>query len=491
TLLKVPTEGGPAQAIADAPSGRGGVWGRDGTIFFAPRFSGPIVRVSADGSGPRPVTSLDANAGENSHRYPELTADGDVLLFTVPHVAGLVDAHDIAAVRLSTGERKTLLRGGVHAYHVASGYLVFSRASTLMAMAFDARTLETRGAPVSVLDGIDYRWLGALSDFAVSSNGTVVYLPNSMRSAELVRIRRDGSVRAVPVPQARYLSVSVSPDGRSAVVNADQGDLTELDVVDLERGTRRPFSRGHRDEVPFWSPDGSRILFSSNRFNDAMALFWMPVGSVAEPREIPAPGQWRFITSIKLDGCTVVYGNVSPETGWDIWSNPIDEKTGSRKLLGSGARELSARVSPDGQTLAFVSDESGRYEVYLSDYPSVSKRIQVSSAGGTQPIWAHSGRELFPLSADALMGVSLDPPRLDAATPVLMFRAPFIASYELSLPYDVLPDDRAFIVIRTVGGMEKSHVNVVQNWPARLRCGLEAPPPLHTSRVDIGNQRRG
>src|SRR5262249_226452 len=210
-----------------------------------------------------------------------------------------------------------------------------------------------------------------------------------------------------------------------------------------------------------------------------------------EPREIPAPGQWRFITSITRDGRTVVYGNVSPETGWDIWSNPIDEKTGSRKLLGSGARELSARVSPDGQTLAFVSDESGRYEVYLSDYPSVSKRIQVSSAGGTQPIWAHSGRELFYLSDDALMSVSLDPTRLDAATPVLMFRAPFIATYHLTLPYDVLPDARAFIVIRRVGGMEKSHVNVVQNWPARLRCGLEAPPPLHTSRVDIGNQRRG
>ena len=291
-LLKVSLEGGPAQRIADAPSGRGGVWRSDGMIFFAPTFSGPIVQVSANGGVPQPVTVLDAKAGEDSHRFPELMPNGDVLLFTARHGAGFEDA-TVAAVRLATGERMTLLTGGVKGRYVPTGHLVFARATTLMAVAFDPQSLEARGSPMALLDGVDYRAIGGVSDFAVSDAGTLVYVPASAQAAELVRVQLDGSARSIGVPLAPFRAVSLSPDGRFGVVSTDRGERTDLHILDIDRGVLRPLSRGYRDETPFWCPHDARIIFSSSR-KAPMALFSVSVGAAEQPHEIPISWTMAF-----------------------------------------------------------------------------------------------------------------------------------------------------------------------------------------------------
>ena len=373
-LLKVPLEGGPAQRIADAPSGRGGVWRSDGMIFFAPTFSGPIVQVSATGGTPRPVTVLDAKAGEDSHRFPELMPNGDVLLFTARRGAGFEDA-TVAAVRLSTGERITLITGGVKGRYVTTGHLVFARATTLMAVVFDARSLQARGSPTAMLEGMDYRSAGGVSDFAISDTGTLVYVPTSAQAAELVRVQLDGSTRSIGVRPAPFRAISLSPDGRFGVVSIDRGERTELHVLDVSRGILRPLSHGYRDETPFWHPDDARIIFSSSR-KGAMALFSVSIGAAEQPHEIPAAGQWRFVTSISPDGRTVLYRNDSPETGSHIWTQPIDGSAPGRMLLGTPASEHYAVLSPDGRTLVFGSDESGMVELYAVTYPALAERIR-------------------------------------------------------------------------------------------------------------------
>jgi serine/threonine-protein kinase len=468
-LLKVPLEGGPAQRIADAPSGRGGVWRADGTIFFAPTFSGPIVQVSANGGVPQPVTVLDAKAGEDSHRFPELMPNDDVLLFTARHGAGFEDA-TVAAVRLSTGERMTLITGGVKGRYVPTGHLIFARATTLMAVALDAQSLEVRGSPTALLDGVNYRSLGGVSDFAVSDTGTLAYVPTSAQAAELARVQLDGAARSLGVPPAPFRAISLSPDGRFGVVITDRGERADLHILDVRRGILRPLSRGYRDDTPFWHPDGARIIFSSSR-RAPTGLFSVTVGAAEQPHEIPSAGQWRFITSIAPDGRTVLYGNVSPETGWDIWMQPIDGAAPGRKLLGTPANERYAALSPDGRTLVFGSDESGRDEVYAVTYPGLEERTQVSVSGGSEPVWAHSGRELFYRAGDALMAVKVDAgQRLNVGAPTVVFRAPFLGGHEFRKSYDVFPDDRGFVIVRTSGEPEKARINIIQNWFEELKA---------------------
>ena len=438
-------------------------------IFFAPTFSGPIFQVSAIGGIPRPVTRLDDKAGEDSHRFPELMPNGDVLLFTARRGAGFEDA-TVAAVRLSTGERMTLITGGVKGRYVLTGHLVFARATTLMAIAFDARSLEVRGSATAMLEGIDYRSMGGVTDFAISDTGTLAYVPISTQAAELVRVQLDGSARPVGVHAAPFRAISLSPDGRFGVLCTDRGDRTDLDVLDINRGIASPLSRGYRDETPFWHPDGARIIFSSSRIAPT-ALFSVAIGAGEQPHEIPSAGQWRFVTSIAPDGRTVLYGNVSPETLWDIWTQPIDGAAPGRELLGTPANERYAVLSPDGRTLVFGSDESGRMELYAATYPGLAERIQISVSGGVEPVWAHSGRELFYRAGDALMAVKIGTdPRLSVGAPTVVFRAAFVVGNEFVQSYDVLPDDRGFVIIRALGGSEKAHINVVQNWSEELKA---------------------
>ena len=472
-LLRVPIEGGPAQFIASAPTGRGGAWRADGVIFFAPTFSGPIFKVGADGGTPTAVTALEVAKGENSHRFPHLMPGGDVLLFTVRTGAGFDDAR-IDAIRLSTGERSTLLRGGVNGQYVSSGHLLFGRATTLMAAPFQADRLETRGSPVPVLEGVDFRSLGGVSDFAASQNGTVVYVPSSSQPAELVRFSRDGSASAVEAPHAPYRAISLSPDGRQAVVNVARGNQAELSIVDLERGTLRAVSREHRDENPLWSPDGTRIFFASSR-QPPMALFWAPIDSSREPSEIRSAGQWRFLSSVTPDGKSLLYGDYTPETAWDVWEQPLNGDAPARQVLATRASERYAQLSPDGRTLVFGSDESGRVELYAAAYPSLTGRIQISTSGAIEPVWSHSGQELFYRTEDALVAVRIDSaPRMKAGPPTVLFRTAFIRGYEHVQSYDVLPGDRGFLVIRALGGTEKSRIDVIHDWGAELAARV--PP---------------
>jgi Tol biopolymer transport system component len=233
-------------------------------------------------------------------------------------------------------------------------------------------------------------------------------------------------------------------------------------------------TRGYRDETPFWCPNDARIIFSSSR-RAPMSLFSVTVGGAEQPQEIPSAGRWRFVSSITPDGRTVLYNDVSPETRADVWAQPIDGAVPGRQLLGTSANERHAVLSPDGRTLVFGSDESGRDELYAVTYPALADRMQISLSGGAEPVWAHSGRELFYRASDALMVVTIGRgPRLDVGAPTVLFRAPFVAGHELVQSYDVLPDDRGFVMLRTLGGPEKAHVSIVQGWFEELKAKVPA-----------------
>jgi Tol biopolymer transport system component len=201
----------------------------------------------------------------------------------------------------------------------------------------------------------------------------------------------------------------------------------------------------------------------------------MAVDSTDAPREIQAAGAWRFIESVSHDGRTLLYGDVGSDTGWDLWAQPLDAGAPARKLFASSFQERYARLSPDGRTLVFTSDESGRSEVYAVTYPDLGHRVQVSTAGGSEPVWAHSGREVFYRADDAVVVVSIDTAAsLTAGTPVTLFETPLIRGNALIRSYDVLPGDRGFVVIRAVSGRESAHVQVVQNWPEEVKAKVSS-----------------
>jgi eukaryotic-like serine/threonine-protein kinase len=485
-LRKVSIDGGPPQTIADAPSGRGAVWRLDGAIFFAPMQSGPIVQVSADGGTPRPVTTLDQAAGENSHRFPALIDNGRVLLFTA-RLGGSFENARVVAVRLASGERKTLVHGGLFGRWLPTGYLVFAKGTTLMAAPFDAARLEMLASPTPVLEGVRYNGTGGISDFALSDTGTLVYAPAALywAPAELARVSRDGTVQPIATDHLPFRDVSIAPNGRVAAVSADHGDDVDLWLVDVTRGTLRPLVRGFRNETPFWTPDGAQIVFSSNR-RGPTNIFSLRLDRPDEPRPVFTSREWQFATSLTPDGRGVLYGEVKADTGWDIWTQPLDGATAARKLLGTPAHERYARLSPDGRVMAFVSDESGRNEVYVVSYPQLAVRVQVSSSGGSQPIWARSGRELFYRADDALMSVQVD----TAAAPIavggatVLFHASFRSMPVYALGYDVMPDDRGFVMIRALTA-ETTQVNVVLNWCEEVNRSVGAAEKVTRRLVDF------
>jgi hypothetical protein len=379
-----------------------------------------------------------------------------VLLFTARTFGGFENAQ-IATLDLKSGVRKNLVRGGVHGRYVSTGHLVFAKGTTLMAAPFDLGRVEVLGSPIAILEGVRYHAIGGVADYSISDTGTLAYAAAFAKPGELVRVSRDGLVRNITNESLSYREVRVSPNGREIAVTSEVGDQTDLWIVDAERGTTRLLTHGYRNETPVWSPDGRRIIFSSNR-NGPTSLFWLPTDRSEDPRSIKTAQQWTFATSVTPDGQAVLYGAVD-DTGWDIWIQSFAGSTPARKLLGTRAHERHARLSPDARILAFMSDGSGRNEVYVVSCPELNQPIRVSTTGGSQPVWAQSGHELFFLHDHAVMTARVETsPRLTVGVPEVLLNSQFRTASIYASTYDVSPGAQSFVMIRPTEGADAGGV---------------------------------
>ena len=372
-LKKVAITGGPPVTICTVPDPpRGATWGEDGNIIFATNslFSG-LLRVSAAGGQPSVLTTLER--GDTDHLWPELLPDGEALLFTIAPATGAIENAQIAVRDLKTGTAKVLLTGGSHAYYVATGHLVYAVTGMLRAVAFDLQRLEVAGKPATVLEGVSTTAEGS-ADIAMAANGSLVYVPGGAGSGgqrTIVSVDRHGRASTLPgVPPDSYRDVRVSPDGTRLAL-ATQADVWTYDFAraTLTQLTTHPAS----DTRPLWTPDGQRIVFSSNRAGYP-EMFWRPVDGTGSDERLFARA--RQMLDLRADtwsagGKHLVFSEVPPDFHCAIGQVAMERPTDAKVLMKTEFCPNFAAVSPDGRWIAYHSRVSGRPEIYVERYPEL------------------------------------------------------------------------------------------------------------------------
>jgi serine/threonine protein kinase/Tol biopolymer transport system component len=464
-LMKVPVEGGVPQTICEAAEVRGASWGSDGTIVFSTGTSG-LRTVPATGGTPKVLLVPDAKKGETTFYWPEVLPGGEAVLYT-----NLVDVTRVGVISVKTGKRRDLTEGTAARY-VASGHLVFSRAGSLFAAPFDLRRLELTGPAISMVDGVMVLPPFSSPLFGLSAGGALVYAPGTSPRLALTLVDRQGKFEPLPFELRGWEEPRFSPDGKrlAATIRADNLN-PDIWVMDLSRGTsaRLTFEAGE-DETAVWTPDGARVTYSADRLGRSRAIYWKAAdGSGAEERILESETH-PHVSSWSPDGRTLVYSEYDPVYSGDIWIWTLGEKPTRRPWLRTPFNERAARFSPDGRWLAYVSNESGRDEVYVQPFPGPGGKWQVSVSGGSEPVWSRDGNEIFFRSGRQMMAVRVThAASFSAEGPRVLFEGPFVPTRRGEAAYDVSPDGRRFVMVRRDEQSVPTHLNVVLNFSEELR----------------------
>jgi serine/threonine-protein kinase len=387
---------------------RGGSWAEDGTIIaaihksaggFLPGNGNGLYRISADGGAPA-LIEIDHERGDFTHRWPQILPGGKAVLFTAhTRLAGVVDtSFDDASIEvMSLGDRrqKILMRGGTYGRYVPSGHLLYVNRGALYAVPFDLRALEVRGVPTLVLNQVAYSSYTGDAEFEASQTGTLVYSSGSTRSGlvSVQWLQSDGKTRALLAKPGDYLLPSLSPDGRRLAIEVKKGLNEDIMVYDLERDTMTPRTfDGKFNLAPIWSPDGRHIVFSNTD-----GLSWTRADGAGKPQLLIRSKHFVKPWSFTPDGKRLAYFEMDPETLYDLWTVPLEnDGTGLRAgkpevFLQTPADERFPSFSPDGKWLAYVSSESGSFQVYVRAFPDTGGKWQISSDGGVYPMWSRRG----------------------------------------------------------------------------------------------------
>jgi eukaryotic-like serine/threonine-protein kinase len=469
-LKKVSVSGGAALTLSVASSPRGANWGSQGTITFAPGTVTPIQQVPDAGGTPQPLTRFEK--GDASQRWPEFLPGGKAMLFAAGPNAINFTIGQVAVQSVGASERRNLVQGGMNPHYALSGHLVYAQGGSLVAVPFDPQRLQVTGTAVPVVEGVLQSPVSGAAQYSFSATGSLVYVSGGVQSAQssLVWVGRNGAEQPLPAPAHAYLTPRLSPDGRRVAVTIT-GQETHVWLYDLPRETlTRLTFEGNANNGAIWTPDGKRIAFNSNK-EGPLNIFWqLADGSgglerLTTSEYIHAPMSWS------PDGQLLAFFEVNPATQRDIWVLRMSDRK-AQPFLRTQFDEAVPRFSPDGHWLAYISNATGRHEIYVQSYPGPGGKWQISTEGGTEPAWNRNGRELFYRSGNKMMAVDIaTQPGFAAGTPRMLFEgryetAPFAASN-----YDVSPDGQHFLMVKPSEQEQSAptQINVVLNWFEELK----------------------
>ena len=459
SVKKVSVGGGTPITLADAPAPRGGSWGEDDVIVFAPLPRDGLSRVSADGAMPEPVTVLDIEQGETGHRWPMLLPGGRAVVFVAE---GANQESQLVVQSLETGERHLLVADATRPYYSSSGHLLYQQAGSTMAAPFDLARLELTRPGVPVLP--DTARLLGLSD-----TGTLIYLASdaSERANQLLWVTRDGQEEPLAAPLRNYLSPQLSPDGRRVALCIDDATGRNIWIHDIEREALTPLTFDGDYNWPAWTPDGTYVSYASNQPGTAWDIHRTRADGSGTDEVLWAPALLQAPRSWAPDGQTLLFRQLDPSSGHDIWLFTLDDSMG-RPWLQTAAMERHPAMSPDGEWVAYVSDVSGAEQVYVRPL-SGSGQWQISTDGGVEPVWSRDSQEIFYWNGDRLYGVGIESGEtFQHGTPMLLFERARVPG-TFSQGYDVAPDGR-FLIVTAQEQATVSQLDVVLNWTEELKA---------------------
>jgi eukaryotic-like serine/threonine-protein kinase len=471
-LKRTELSAGTPQTLAEASlDPRGGTWGRDGTIVFAPSFQGGLLRIAATGGKVSPAIALDSIRKEQTHRWPSFLPDGRHFLYYTSRGGG-EEPGEIFVGSLDQQPPARVVESSSLAMFGAPGYLLFVRGKTLLAQPFDVDRLRLNGRPVAIADQLSLSGsIAGLRTFSVSSSGVLAYHAGSGNKTQLAWLDRAGRELGVIGPPADHYAPRLSPDGTRLAENLwDRDTSTNGDIwlTDLTRSIASRFTfHPAEDTQPVWSPDGTRLFFASSR-EGVQQLYQALSDRPGSEELLLRSGAWKATDDVSPDGQFLIYETIDPKTQIDLWLLPLSGDRRPKPFVVTPSEEYGAQFSPDGRWVAYVSNESGRSEISVQAFPSPESKWQVSSAGGTMPRWRKDGRELFYLGAEGrLMAaeVSLSP-SFDSRVPTALFNVSLLQSPDRQ--YDVSPDGTRFLVNRVSKGTQSTPMTVVLDWAAGL-----------------------
>ena len=480
-LRKIPATGGTPLRICTVSRSRGATWGEDGTIVLAPSPSSGLVRVSAAGGEPTPLTTLNAEAKEVTHRWPQFLPGGKAVLFTShTSAAGAFDGANIEVLMLDSGERRVIHTGGAYARYVPTGHVVYVHNNTLMAVPFDLGGLTVTGAAVPVVQNLAASSNEGSGQFAYAASGLLIYLQGvpELPTHPIAWVDRSGGMTTLVGEPGTYANPRLSPDGTRLSLTVYRNRNWDIWVYDLERkvSTRITFDEAPETEQ-VWSADGRELIYTSEAVEFPGFFRKAADGSGAPTLVAKLPdamwaqawspdGRLLALTSGQSDIGTLDVTAPDPKPVW---------------LLNSRFAETDPTISPDGRWFAYTSSESGRPEIYIREFPNGQGRWQVSTTGGGYPRWSPKGDEVFYRTTEGIMAAVVErtPGGIRPGTPKLVVRGNFMGGprgIELGSSvfsdYDVSTDGQRFVMfpkppelLSAATGM----VTMVTNWFDDLR----------------------
>ena len=472
-LQKVSIFGGPPVTLTETPLVLGASWGTDDQIIFgrASRDAGGprpgLLRVSGGGGEPEPLTTVDAERGETSHTWPFIIPGRDAVLFVIGS-GSLRASGQLAVLDLATGEVTRLGLAGVSPHYVATGHMVYAvEDGSVQAVPFDVASLEVTGNPVPVIEDVGVQATGA-ANFSISDNGRLVYAVDQGSGGalwSLVWVDREGREEPIVAPPRSYLNPRVSPDGTRVVVDL-RDDIWVWDFVG-ETLSRLTFDG--QDQNGLWTPDGQAVLFASNREGSSGIYRKAADGTGATERL--AESESRLDPSaVTPDGRGLVAGAAVADREMDLILVSLDGDPTVETMVGTEFTERNAALSPDGVWMAFESNVSGQYEVYVRPFPDVeSGQWLISTGGGEEPAWSPGGSELFYRAGNSMMASAVQTDSsFTRGTPRMLFEGPY--RNRDGRTYDVAPDGR-FLMVNGLTDTDARplEIQVVLNWHEELK----------------------
>ena len=476
-LMKVAIHGGPPEIIcsvsySSGPSVPGVSWGTDDSIVFAGGEG--LMRVPATGGTPEALRGLTASEVGQVYLWPEILPTANAILFVIASKQLGVEDYRVGVASLHTGERRILV-GGSSPHYLPTGHLLFSRGSSLWAASFDLDRLELAGDPVPVMEDVATKVLSGASSVSVSSTGTLVYVSPGLSSRQAKRLSwvdRQGRAEPLPLDPGLYDSPSLSPDGRHVAMVVDDESGWNIWVYDIERNTLGKRTFEGLNLFPIWTPDSQTLAFSRGSTLDV--LMRVPADGSSEPERLVTQEEslgYKAASAWSPDGTLLVF-----EHNLGIWTREMSEGASARPFLVSEAHDREGRLSPDGEWLAYRSDETGRDEVFVRPFPDAGGKWQISTDGGAQPMWAPNGQELFYTSGNRMMAVAVETDLgFKAGSPRLLFDTPLPALGGDPSRFSVSPDGQRFLVLTPAPADPSAEpapppqIHVVMNWFEELK----------------------
>lgn len=456
-LKRIEISGGNAKTLCHAARLTSGAWSKAGVIVFGPDYGQPLFQVSADGGEPQQVTFQDP--GEGMHRHPNFLPDGRHFVFARADKglwSGSLDSRDT----------KQIVRDNTMAVY-ANGRLLYVRNQILVAQPFDAGSLQLSGEAQSISITTKANVIGQVR-FSVSTDGTLLFQDGWEREYQLVWFDRDGKqIESIGKAELRATGQEphLSPDGKRLAFKRDGIWVSDLNGEnEIKLGG---------SQLPAWSPDGSKVAYSGS-FQNKPGIWERAASGVGDPILVLAGTV--FAKSISPDGKLLVYMHRGVKTRGDVWVLPRSGNVKEFSILETPADEVGAELSPDGKWLAYISDETGSYEIYVQSFTPEGKlgtdRKRISTNGGLVPVWCRNGKELFYVADDGMMmAVAISPSanEFQFSAPKALFKTRMLAESNVFHEFDVSVDGQRFLIGTLIGDTKSPRPKIILNWPAALK----------------------